>query len=157
MNAKSKHMLGGMRSIWGAFKNMFVAKPKDVDAVVAERAAARAAGRSPGKEEKGGKKGGGGEGGGGAGSKSGSSGGGGSSGSGASSDSGNSVTQVKSEEDELLEQISANVTRLGEMGRGIGAEVSRQDKQVDDLGKSIDKAGISIKKNTREANRQASR
>lgn len=153
MNAKSKHMLGGMRSIWGAFKNMFVAKPKDVDAVVAERAAARAAARSPGKEGGGGGKKGAavGEGSGGSGGKSSSS-------SSSGSDAGgSSVTQVKSEEDELLEQISANVTRLGEMGRGIGAEVSRQDKQVDDLGKSIDKAGIGIKKNTKEANRQATR
>jgi len=42
-NAKSKHILRGMGSLWGAFKNLFTRAPKDAEVVAREKEAARAA------------------------------------------------------------------------------------------------------------------
>ena len=151
LNAKSKHILVGMSGLWGAFKNMFKKKPKDVEDVVAEKASARAAKLAKEKKSP---------------SKSMQSGEGGceaEDGDASGAARGNKdVKQAmtasappRPEEEDLLEQISANVARLGEMGKEIGSELNRQDKQIDDLNTSIEKTGIGLKKNAREASRQA--
>jgi hypothetical protein len=60
-----------------------------------------------------------------------------------------------SEEDKLLAAISVNVDRLGEIGRGMGAELQAQDRALDELAVSVERAGIGLKSNTKQANKLA--
>jgi hypothetical protein len=66
-----------------------------------------------------------------------------------------STTMKESEEDSLLAAISLNVGRLGEIGRGMGVELTTQDKALDELAESVERAGLGLKKNTKVASKIA--
>jgi hypothetical protein len=66
-----------------------------------------------------------------------------------------SASHPLSEEDKLLAAISVNVDRLGEIGRGMGAELRAQDRALDELAISVERAGIGLKSNTKQANKLA--
>ena len=56
-----------------------------------------------------------------------------------------------SEQDALLAAIFLNVGRLGEIGKGMGAELTAQDKALDELTESVEHAGLGLKKNIKVA------
>ena len=62
-----------------------------------------------------------------------------------------SPTMKETEEDSLLAAISLNVGRLGEIGRGMGVELTSQDKALDELTESVERAGLGLKRNTKVA------
>ena len=160
-NAKSKHILRGMGSLWGAFKNLFKREPKDAEEVArrkeAERAARQAAAAGGGGGGSGGVGGagaaaaaaaasGGGRGGGGGG-------GGGSSSSAAAAAA--PATKPQTEEEELLSVISGNLGALKAVGEKIGEEIKLQDGMLDELGAKVVKGSEGLKRNTKESLKQA--
>lgn len=142
-NAKAKHILRGMGSMWGAFKNLFRRAPKDAEEVAQEREAQRAArlaaaggggGAAQGAAQ--------------GGAQSSSSGSTGAAASGASA-------PPRSEAEELLQTISGNLGALKAVGQKINDEMRLQDGMLDELEAKVDKSGAGLKKNTKESTRQA--
>jgi hypothetical protein len=163
-NAKSKHILRGMGSLWGAFKNLFRREPKDAEEVArrkeAERAARQAAAAGGGGGGSGGVGGagaaaaaaaasGGGRGGGGGG------GGGSSSAAAAAAAAAAPATKPQTEEEELLSVISGNLGALKAVGEKIGEEIKLQDGMLDELGAKVVKGSEGLKRNTKESLKQA--
>ena len=149
-NKKAGHLLRGMGSLWGAFKNLFIREPKDAEEVAKALAEKRKQG-SPGKASGGGGGGAGASGGGGSGAGAGA--GGGSRGGGQSLSTAAAVPLT--EEEKLLQQISGNLGSLKTMGEKIGDELTLQDRMLGDLEGKVGKAGEGLKKNTRESQKQA--
>ena len=162
-NAKSKHILRGMGSLWGAFKNLFTREPKDAEEVARKKESARAARQAAS----------GGGGGGGSGASVGgagaaaaaaaaAAGGGGASavaagrGGGAGAAAGSAASaKPLTEEEELLGVISGNLGALKAVGEKIGEEIKLQDGMLDELGAKVVKGSEGLKRNTKESLRQA--
>lgn len=144
---KSNFILKGMGSIWGALSNKFSKKPATPkEAVVAkdaERAAAAAAGggASPAAGAAGGK--------GGAGSQQ----------KGGQqqqqSASSKSSSAPLSEDELLLQQISASMGSVKNIALAMGSELEKQDKMLDGLSSSIDRVDGKLGKATSTATKLA--
>lgn len=153
----SSFILRGMKSIVGSVRNKFSKKPKDAQEAVADKAAARAGKSGGGSSSSGGS-------GGSGGARSSAGGAGGAGGAGVSGSGSASVsagggaklqTTGRTEEDELLEAISANVSRLGVIGQEMGAELGTQDKMLDELHASVTRADSKVKENAKLARKLA--
>ena len=158
-NAKSKHILRGMGSLWGAFKNLFTREPKDAEEVARKKEAARAA-----RQAASGGGGGSGASVGGAGAAAAAAGGGGGGasavaagrGGGAGAAAGSAArAKPLTEEEELLGVISGNLGALKAVGEKIGEEIKLQDGMLDELGAKVVKGSEGLKRNTKESLRQA--
>ena len=158
-NAKSKHILRGMGSLWGAFKNLFTREPKDAEEVARKKEAARAA-----RQAASGGGGGSGASVGGAGAAAAAAGGGGGGasavaagrGGGAGAAAGSAASaKPLTEEEELLGVISGNLGALKAVGEKIGEEIKLQDGMLDELGAKVVKGSEGLKRNTKESLRQA--
>jgi hypothetical protein len=65
---------------------------------------------------------------------------------------GNAALRAQIEaEDELLAQISTNVSRIGAVSREMTSELKKQDKQLDELNKSVDKVTEKVVQNSKAA------
>jgi methyl-accepting chemotaxis protein len=65
---------------------------------------------------------------------------------------GNAALRAQIEaEDELLAQISNNVSRIGAVSREMTTELRKQDKQLDELNKSVDKVTEKVVQNSKAA------
>jgi len=65
---------------------------------------------------------------------------------------GNAALRAQIEaEDELLAQISNNVSRIGAVSREMTNELKKQDKQLDELNKSVDKVTEKVVQNAKAA------
>ncbi len=135
---QSKFMLRGIQSVWGSIKNKFSKKPEDAEEVAQRKAFERQTGSStPSKSSS---------------SSSASQ----SSSSSSSSSSTSSVQRpgmstASTEEEDLLQAISANVSRIGQIGQAMSSELDKQDKQLDTLTASVDKAGSKVQANAKKA------
>lgn len=136
-------MLAGMKSIWGTIKNKFKAKPVDTEEFVERKAAERRAkdGTSSSAAGRAG--------------TSTSTASAGSAGAGSQRQLQQNVGAHTAEEDELLDQISSNLSRIGEIGHAMGAELNKQDKMLDGLSAATDTVAVKVKENTKEARRIA--
>ncbi len=144
-------MLRGMKSIFGAIKNKVGKKPKDAEEVVEERAKEREKKAGTGAVA-------------GAGAGAGAGTGAGAPASGAVAGGkgqqqqrqmGPPQSTASAEEDALLDAISANVSRIGAIGQAMGSELDRQDKMLDNLSSSVDRANVKVKDNAKKARQMA--
>lgn len=151
---KARSILWSMKSVFHTMGSKFKKKPKDPEAAAEEAAAVRAARRAKQAQAAGKpapdpatlsapKRGGG--------------------GSASAADASASravaapgtIAGMQQEQDQLLEIISGNVDRIGQMGRQMGDELTRQDAMLDDLITGVGKVDIKLKDNAKEARRQA--
>jgi hypothetical protein len=158
LTAHSQHasfLLTGIRSVFGSIRNSFRGPPKDPKAAAASAAAVRAGRRAQAAHAAGrpapdpttfatGR-----------GTASVGVGAGRAAGAPSVLSVGSELAAAHAEEDDLLAAISANVDRIGHMGREMGAELSKQERQLDDLVGAVHGADSQLAANAALARRLA--